>query len=87
LTGESRKATRTPRKSDPIDVRAVALAAICEGVESLPIAFLDEQAHEIRVLCGYRDQLMNERVKLINRLRWHLMRIATELDARAGPPR
>jgi hypothetical protein len=85
LTGESRKATRTPRKSDPIDSRAVALAAIREGVESLPIAFLDEQAHEIRVLCGYRDQLINERVKLINRLRWHLMRIAPELDAQLGP--
>ena len=33
LTGESRKATRTPGKSDPIDARAVALAAIREGVE------------------------------------------------------
>jgi hypothetical protein len=46
LTGESRKATRTPGKSDPIDARAVALAAIREGVERLPVAFLDEQAHE-----------------------------------------
>jgi transposase len=69
LTGESRKATRTPGKSDPIDARAVALAAIREGVEQLPIAFLDEQAHEIRVLCDYRDQLMHERNRLINRLR------------------
>ena len=59
LTGESRKATRTPGKSDPIDARAVALAAIREGVEKLQIAFLDEQAHEIRVLCDYRDQLMH----------------------------
>jgi transposase len=48
FTGESRKATRTPGKSGPIDARAVALAAIREGVDSLPIAFLDEQAHEIR---------------------------------------
>jgi transposase len=48
LTGESRKATRTAGKSDPIDARAVALAAIREGVENLPVAFLDEQAHEIR---------------------------------------
>jgi transposase len=28
LTGESRKASRTPGKSDPIDARAVGLAAI-----------------------------------------------------------
>jgi transposase len=68
LTGESRKATRTPGKSDPIDARAVALAAIHEGVASLPVAFLDERAHEMRVLCDYRDQLMSERVKLVNRL-------------------
>ena len=85
LTGESRKASRTPGKSDPIDARAVALAAIREGVENLPVAFLDEQAHEIRVLCDYRDQLMNERNRLINRLRWHLVRIAPELEAQLGP--
>jgi transposase len=63
----------------------VALAAIREGVESLPVAFLDEQAHEIRVLCDYRDQLTHERVRLINRLRWHLVRIAPHLEAQLGP--
>jgi transposase len=85
LTGESRKASRTPGKSDPIDATAVALAAIREGVENLPVAFLDEQAHEIRVLCDYRDQLMHERNRLINRLRWHLVRIAPEIEAQVGP--
>src|SRR5947209_162441 len=85
LTGESRKATRTAGKSDPIDATAVALAAIREGVENLPVAFLDEQAHEIRVLCDYRDQLMHERNRLINRLRWHLVRIAPEIEAQIGP--
>jgi transposase len=85
LTGESRKASRTPGKSDPIDARAVALAAIREGVETLPVAFLDEQAHEIRVLCDYRDQLMHERNRLISRLRWHLVRIAPEIEAQLGP--
>jgi transposase len=69
LTGESRKASRTPGKSDPIDAKAVALPAIREGVQTLPVAFLDEPAHEIRVLCDYRDQLMHERNRLINRLR------------------
>ena len=85
LTGQSRKATRTPGKSDPIDARAVALAAIREGVEHLPVAFLDEQAHEIRVLCDYRDQLMHERNQVINRLRWLLVRIAPEVEAQIGP--
>ena len=85
LTGESRKATRTPGKSDSIDARAVALAAIREGLEHLPVAFLDEQAHEIRVLCDYRDQLMHERNRLINRLRWLLVRIAPEIEAQLAP--
>jgi transposase len=85
LTGESRKATRTPGKSDPIDARAVALAAIREGIERLPVAYLDEQAHEIRVLCDYRDQLMRERNQVINRLRWLLVRIAPEIEAQIGP--
>jgi transposase len=84
LTGESRKASRTPGKSDAIDARAVALAAIREGVQTLPVAFLDEQAHEIRVLCDYRDQLMHERNRLISRLRWHLVRIAPEIEAQLG---
>ena len=85
LTGESRKANPDTGKSDPIDARAVALVAIREGVESLPVAFLDEQAHQIRVLCDYRDQLMHERVRLINRLRWHLVRIAPHIEAQIGP--
>ena len=37
------------------------------------------------MLCDYRDQLINERVKLVNRLRWHLVRIAPELEAQLGP--
>jgi transposase len=85
LTGESRKASRVPGKSDAIDATAVALAAIREGLDRFPVAFLDEQAHEIRVLCDYRDQLMGERTRLINRLRWHLVRIAPELEAQLGP--
>jgi transposase len=85
LTGESRKASRVPGKSDPIDATAVALAAIREGLDRLPVAFLDEQAHEIRVLCDYRDQLMGERTRVINRLRWHLVGIAPEIEAQLGP--
>jgi transposase len=85
MTGPSRKASRVPGKSDPIDATAVALAAIREGVDSLPVAFLDEQATEIRVLCDYRDQIINERTRLISRLRWHLVRIAPELEAQLLP--
>jgi transposase len=51
----------------------------------LPVAFLDEQALEIRVLTDYRGQLINERVRLISRLRWHLVQIAPELEAQVRP--
>jgi transposase len=70
LTEASRRAARQPRKSDPIDAKAIARAALREGIDTLPVAFLDEQAHEIRVLNDYRRQLVSERVRLINRLRW-----------------
>jgi transposase len=42
-------------------------------VESFAIAFTDEYALEIRVLCDYRDQLISDRTRMINRLRWHLV--------------
>jgi transposase len=42
-------------------------------------------AHEIRVLCDYRDQLMHERNRLISRLRWLLVRIAPQVEAQIGP--
>jgi transposase len=85
LTESSRRAVRTAGKSDPIDATAIARAALREGIDTLPVAFLDEQAHEIRVLSDYRDQLINERVRLVNRLRWHLVQIAPELEAQIRP--
>jgi transposase len=85
LTETSRRAVRTPGKSDPIDATAIARAALREGLDTLPVAFLDERAHEIRVLTDYRDQIISERVRLINRLRWHLVQIAPELEAQIRP--
>jgi transposase len=85
LTETSRRAVREPGKSDPIDATAIARAALREGIDKLPVAFLDEQALEIRVLTDYRDQLINERVRLISRLRWHLVQIAPELEAQVRP--
>jgi transposase len=85
LTESSRRAARQPGKSDPIDATAIARAALREGIDTLPVAFLDEQAHEIRVLNDYRRQLVSERVRLINRLRWHLVQIAPEIEAQIRP--
>jgi len=85
VTGQTRKSARVVGKSDPIDARAVALAVVRDGIESFPVAFSDPRAMEIRVLCDYRDQIVRERVRLINRLRWHLVTIAPELEAQIKP--
>jgi transposase len=83
-TGQTRKVSRQAGKSDLIDARAVAVAAVREGVDSFPTAFLNDAAMEIRVLNDYRDQIINERTRLINRLRWHLVAVAPELEASLG---
>jgi transposase len=84
MTSQTRKASRQAGKSDPIDARAVALAVVRDGIESFPVAFTDEHAMEIRVLCDYRDQIICERTRMINRLRWHLVTIAPELEMQLG---
>jgi transposase len=85
MTATSRRVQRRAGKSDPIDATAVALAALREGVERFPAAFLDEQAMEIRLVHDHRDQLIAERTRLINRLRWQLLAIDPELEARLQP--
>lgn len=91
LTVDARRVAREPGKSDVIDATAIARVVAREGVENFPAAFLDEQAMQIRLLQDYRDQLIAERTRMINRLRWHLVALAPELEARipaaglAGP--
>lgn len=46
------------------------------------MAFLDEQAVEIRLLCDHREILVAERTRLINRLRWNLVVLDPELEAK-----
>jgi transposase len=81
LMGQSRRGERRPGKSDLIDAVAVARAALREGIESLPSAFLDEQAMEIRLLADHRDDLVAERTRHQNRLRWHLVDLDSDLEA------
>jgi transposase len=55
-------------------------AVLREGIERFPAAFLDEDAVEIRLLCDHRDVLVNERTRLINRLRINLVVLDLELE-------
>jgi len=85
LTETSRRAVRQPGKSDPIDATAIARAALREGLDTLPAAHLDEQALEIRTLNDYRDQIVCERSRLACRLRWQLVQLAPDLEAKLAP--
>jgi transposase len=62
----------------------LALAVVRDGIESFPVAFTDAQVMEIRILSDYRDQIICERTRTINRLRWHLVTIAPDLEAQLG---
>lgn len=78
LMAHSREAARTYGKSDPIDALAVARAALREP--DLPTAHLDEEARELRLLVDHREDLIAERTRHINRLRWHLHDIDPSWD-------
>ncbi len=82
LMGQSRQGERRPGKSDEIDALAVARAVVREGVERFPAAFLDERAMEIRLLGDHRSDLVAERTRVENRLRWHLVQLNPALEAR-----
>jgi transposase len=64
-----RRSSREPGKSDPIDALAVARAALRED---LPTATLDGPDREVRLLVDHREDLVAERTRAQNRLRWHL---------------
>jgi transposase len=70
LMAHSRDSARTYGKSDPIDALAVARAALREP--GLPTAVLDPASRELRLLVDHREDLVAERTRHINRLRWHL---------------
>ncbi len=74
LMAEQRRLARTRGKSDPIDALAVARAALREP--DLPVATHDEVSRELRLLVDRREDLVCERTRMINRLRWHLHRLA-----------
>ena len=78
--GTSRKGEREPGKSDEIDALAVARAVVKDGVEQFPVAYLNKQAMEIRLLLDHRSNLVAERTRTVNRLRWHLLELCPEFE-------
>ena len=74
LMAGARRAGREPGKSDPIDALAVARAALREP--DLPVARLDGPERDVRLLVDHRVDLVAERTRAQNRLRWHLHELA-----------
>ena len=70
LMAGARRSARTRGKSDPIDALAVARAALREP--DLPVAHLEGVEREVRLLVDHREDLVAERTRHQNRLRWHL---------------
>src|SRR6266487_3534017 len=71
LMAPERRAGRARGKSDPIDALAVARAALREPRLSRPRP--DEQPfRDLNLLVDHRDDLVDERRRAQQRLRWHL---------------
>jgi transposase len=80
LMAHARDAARTYGKSDPIDALAVARAALREP--GLPVARLEGPERELRLLVDHREDLVAERTRAVNRLRWHLHELDPDWDPR-----
>lgn len=74
LMADARRTGRAVGKSDPIDALAVARAALREP--DLPVAVLDGPERELRLLVDHREDLVAERTRMQNRVRWHLHELA-----------
>lgn len=82
LMGVARRGGRERGKSDAVDALAVARAVLREP--DLPAAQLAGREREIRLLHDHRADLVGERTRIQNRLRWHLHDLDPELQIPAG---
>ena len=82
LMAGQRKGHRSFGKSDPIDALSVARAALREP--ALPVATLAGIEREVALLLDHHDDLVGERTRAQNRLRWHLHDLDPEIEI---PPR
>jgi len=83
LMAPSRRAGRIRGKSDPIDALAVARAALREPRLDHPRVG-EERLRELKLLVDHRDDLVDERRRAQQRLRWHLHELDPTLAIPAG---
>jgi transposase len=82
LMAGARRGARELGKSDALDAKAVARAAIREGLETLPEARLQGPEREFALLLDHREDLVAERTRIQNRLRWHLHELDPGIELR-----
>jgi transposase len=82
LMAGARRSARQRGKSDAIDALAVARAALRE--RRLPLAALEAASRKIRLLVDHREDLVAERTRIQQRLRWDLHELDLELQIPAG---
>ncbi len=83
LTAPQRRRNRTRGKSDEIDALAVARAALQEPLLDGPRRG-EETLRELRLLVDHRDDLVDERRRAQQRLRWHLHELDPTLRVPLG---
>jgi transposase len=83
LTAPQRRRGRTRGKSDRIDALAVARAALQEPRLEGPRAG-EETLRELKLLVDHRDDLVDERRRCQQRLRWHLHELDPNLHVPLG---
>jgi transposase len=83
LTAPERRRGRTRGKSDLIDALAVARAALREPVLDSPRPE-ETRLRELKLLVDHRDDLVDERRRAQQRLRWHLHELDPTLHVPLG---
>jgi transposase len=83
LMAPQRRAGRVRGKSDPIDALAVARAALQEPCLDHPREG-EQRLRELKLLVDHRDDLVDERRRAQQRLRWHLHELDPQLAVPAG---
>jgi transposase len=83
LTAPQRRRGRSRGKSDSIDALAVARAALQEPLLDSPRAG-EETLRELKLLVDHRDDLVAERRRCQQRLRWHLHELDPTLTVPLG---
>src|SRR2546425_1412283 len=82
LMAPERRVGRARGKSDPIDAPAIARAALREPGLSRPRPD-EEPFRDLKILVDHRDDLVDERRRTQQRLRWHLHQLDPSLTVPA----